>query len=173
MKRTPPRSTLTDTLFPYTTLFRSADEGDRLSSILLHHVVARSVHLGRRINSVGVPVARGRWRGRVARRQIRTALSGHILHSSRRHVLRGTMAHFGMLGRAVGIGRKRHVMVYRCHVGSLLVGSTRLWRAMTHRGMLGRAARSLRLHVHARHTVMIHLLRRRFGRRLQIGRAHV
>src|SRR3546814_5606407 len=78
MKRTPPRSTLTDTLFPYTTLFRSADEGDRLSSILLHHVVARSVHLGRRINSVGVPVARGRWRGRVARRQIRTALSGHI-----------------------------------------------------------------------------------------------
>src|SRR3546814_8986802 len=95
------------------------------------------------------------------------------LHSSRRHVLRGTMAHFGMLGRAFGIGRKRHVMVYRCHVGSLLVGSTRLWRAMTHRGMLGRAARSLRLHVHARHTVMIHLLRRRFGRRLQIGRAHV
>src|SRR3546814_10378101 len=132
-----------------------ADEGDRLSSILLHHVVARSVHLRRRINSVGVPVARGRWRGRVARRQIRTTLSGHILHSSRRHVLRGTMAHFGMLGRAVGIGRKRHVMAYRSHVGSLLVGSSRLWRAMTHRGMLGRTARSLRLHVHARHTVMI------------------
>src|SRR3546814_9337873 len=93
MIRRPPRSTRTDTLFPYTTLFRSrlavpaetvaalarlifreveADEGDRLSSILLHHVVARSVHLGRRINSVGVPVARGRWRGRVARRQIRS-----------------------------------------------------------------------------------------------------
>src|SRR3546814_18762910 len=74
------------------------------------------------------------------------------------------MAHFGMLGRAVGIGRKRHVMVYRCHVGSLLVGSTRLWRAMTHRGMLGRAARRLRLPVHARPTVMLPLLRTRFGR---------
>src|SRR3546814_8905029 len=98
---------------------------DVCSSDLLHHVVARSVHLRRRINSVGVPVARERWRGRVARRQIRTALSGHILHSSGRHVLRGTMAHFGMLGRAVGIGRKRHVMVYRSHVGGLLVGSSR------------------------------------------------
>src|SRR3546814_4866681 len=53
-------------------------------------------------------------------------------------------------------------MVYRSHVGGLLVGSSRLWRAMTHRGMLGRAARSLRFHVHARHAVMIHLLRRRF-----------
>src|SRR3546814_7960582 len=81
------------------------------------------------------------------------------------------MAHFGMLGRAVGIGRKRHVMVYRSHVGGLLVGSSRLWRAMTHRGMLGRAARSLRFHVHARHAVMIHLLRRRFGHRLRdLGR---
>src|SRR3546814_6103746 len=29
MKRRPPRSTRTDTLFPYTTLFRSAVDGDR------------------------------------------------------------------------------------------------------------------------------------------------
>src|SRR3546814_4089095 len=29
MIRRPPRSTRTDTLFPYTTLFRSADEGER------------------------------------------------------------------------------------------------------------------------------------------------
>src|SRR3546814_20393302 len=66
-----------------------ADEGDRLSSILIHHVVARSVHLCRRINSVGVPVARERWRGRDARQQISSALSGNILYSSRRQKREG------------------------------------------------------------------------------------
>src|SRR3546814_19236360 len=33
MKRRPPRSTRTDTLFPYTTLFRSAEGRDRLSEL--------------------------------------------------------------------------------------------------------------------------------------------
>src|SRR3546814_7468155 len=40
MIRLPPRSTRTDTLFPYTTLFRSADEGDRSSAL---HVVGQRI----------------------------------------------------------------------------------------------------------------------------------
>src|SRR3546814_17463019 len=33
MRRLPPRSTLTDTLFPYTTLFRSFDGNDRVAGV--------------------------------------------------------------------------------------------------------------------------------------------
>src|SRR3546814_8388472 len=39
MIRRPPRSTRTDTLFPYTTLFRSADRGEE------GHVALQAVHL--------------------------------------------------------------------------------------------------------------------------------
>src|SRR3546814_2851308 len=53
MKRRPPRSTRTDTLFPYTTLFRSARErfedqefgdGQRHALAVPAHLVARGVH---------------------------------------------------------------------------------------------------------------------------------
>src|SRR3546814_5236356 len=37
MIRRPPGSTRTDTLCPYTTLFRSADSGARRRGVLLHH----------------------------------------------------------------------------------------------------------------------------------------
>src|SRR3546814_17940468 len=43
MIRRPPRSTRTDTLFPYTTLFRSGDGNDRLSGGLM----ADALHGGR------------------------------------------------------------------------------------------------------------------------------
>src|SRR3546814_10799521 len=47
MIRRPPRSTRTDTLFPYTTLFRSlgVDVGDQLKAHLLDHLGAEAVHL--------------------------------------------------------------------------------------------------------------------------------
>src|SRR3546814_1818313 len=44
MIRRPPRSTRTDTLFPYTTLFRSA-RNDRLSSTRRGRRIVRSIHL--------------------------------------------------------------------------------------------------------------------------------
>src|SRR3546814_7783883 len=46
MIRRPPRSTRTDTLFPYTTLFRSAD------AVVELHVVADHLHLGHHIGAV-------------------------------------------------------------------------------------------------------------------------
>src|SRR3546814_969536 len=62
MIRRPPRSTRTDTLFPYTTLFRS-DRLDRLR----HHAVVRRHH---EHDDVGHPGAAGAHRGErlVARR---------------------------------------------------------------------------------------------------------
>src|SRR3546814_9907614 len=64
MIRRPPRSTRTDTLFPYTTLFRSVkDRGE-------HHVVFDAEHLGRHVGELlrdcaeDVPVASG-FPGRV------------------------------------------------------------------------------------------------------------
>src|SRR3546814_4290827 len=49
MIRRPPRSTRTDTLFPYTTLFRSAEKGDRLIALGLvdaEDVAALMPHMG-------------------------------------------------------------------------------------------------------------------------------
>src|SRR3546814_11099908 len=45
MIRRPPRSTRTDTLFPYTTLFRSTTLGLGAVSALLPHLGARMLHL--------------------------------------------------------------------------------------------------------------------------------
>src|SRR3546814_13243873 len=87
MIRRPPRSTRTDTLFPYTTLFRSAEIGD-LADRLHHHArdlavgVEREGHIGgldRRIVEVGdeavilpmlEPPGHERGRGEVDRQQI-------------------------------------------------------------------------------------------------------
>src|SRR3546814_17311276 len=60
MIRRPPRSTRTDTLFPYTTLFRSADEGagagdSREMVAEQHNPVSGNV-----VESVVVPDRRGR-----------------------------------------------------------------------------------------------------------------
>src|SRR3546814_3225594 len=62
MIRRPPRSTRTDTLFPYTTLFRSIDTGERL-------VEQHDRRLGReRAGNLAAPplAARKRHRGRMA-----------------------------------------------------------------------------------------------------------
>src|SRR3546814_9034147 len=64
MLRRPPRSTRTDTLFPYTTLFRSADEGDILlrqrlgeAGALRQETIARMHRLGpRRLARLDDPV---------------------------------------------------------------------------------------------------------------------
>src|SRR3546814_11560518 len=45
MRRRPPRSTRTDTLFPYTTLFRSKNAGERTHHPLLGTVKARTVRI--------------------------------------------------------------------------------------------------------------------------------
>src|SRR3546814_2571656 len=53
MIRRPPRSTRTDTLFPYTTLFRSALTGE------LHQICGRAVHVAHVADhlQLGVPAA--------------------------------------------------------------------------------------------------------------------
>src|SRR3546814_12606732 len=56
MIRRPPRSTRTDTLFPYTTLFRSSRRIGRLSGVLHLHEVAPGV--GPRAVEVGEAVDR-------------------------------------------------------------------------------------------------------------------
>src|SRR3546814_6683282 len=73
MIRRPPRSTRTDTLFPYTTLFRSVE------------------HLHLRIGEAPVPVARGVY-GLVARRAdqpVRVAGENRAQHGVGGNVLRG------------------------------------------------------------------------------------
>src|SRR3546814_15124060 len=47
MIRRPPRSTRTDTLFPYTTLFRSCDGLDRLTTEMLPGAISRFIWLRR------------------------------------------------------------------------------------------------------------------------------
>src|SRR3546814_3934464 len=61
MIRRPPRSTRTDTLFPYTTLFRSARAGNLgLGHVAGRHAVAGVGRVG--IVDDAVPVVRGRQR---------------------------------------------------------------------------------------------------------------
>src|SRR3546814_5479312 len=59
MIRRPPRSTRTDTLFPYTTLFRSSKDGAVLyeSGAAFDHLLARAGHYpeGRSANKGGEP----------------------------------------------------------------------------------------------------------------------
>src|SRR3546814_15053758 len=73
MLRRPPRSTLTDTLFPYTTLFRSADRSDRAGRPL-PGAGAREGRVDRRIDRLGA----GRDRGGARRgRHLRKPYRGH------------------------------------------------------------------------------------------------
>src|SRR3546814_10573133 len=50
MIRRPPRSTRTDTLFPYTTLFRSASESTRAENLLAAHAISREEYDARASN---------------------------------------------------------------------------------------------------------------------------
>src|SRR3546814_17504865 len=65
MLRRPPRSTRTDTLFPYTTLFRSSEDGFRLFLVLLRKQEPRVIGVAFRIlgscfrRSTGRHFARG------------------------------------------------------------------------------------------------------------------
>src|SRR3546814_18621150 len=79
MLRRPPRSTRTDTLFPYTTLFRSADGDDGL-------VIGVDLH----VRALAIPVrdrtaqARDTLRGRVAMRIRPLRRLGKLGHDMRR-----------------------------------------------------------------------------------------
>src|SRR3546814_4245058 len=55
MRRRPPSSTRTDTLFPYTTLFRSRDRAPRHPSLARRHWPHRHAHLvlGHRLSAAG------------------------------------------------------------------------------------------------------------------------
>src|SRR3546814_1269573 len=70
MIRRPPRSTRTDTLFPYTTLFRSDLAGEAGSGLALVVVVARRAICG--------PERRAHRRGRPARDQLHPGLLGRL-----------------------------------------------------------------------------------------------
>src|SRR3546814_4450040 len=52
MIRRPPRSTRTDTLFPYTTLFRSTDLGAVMARIQMPDVVRRKIEQMRKVQDV-------------------------------------------------------------------------------------------------------------------------
>src|SRR3546814_20245332 len=99
MIRRPPRSTRTDTLFPYTTLFRSAR-------------VAGGVAVGLRPAARAAPRADPRWRGdrRICRPRLRARLSlqaGRALRPglpARRH---GGPPRRGAAGAARDLGRLR------------------------------------------------------------------
>src|SRR3546814_15783709 len=68
MKRRPPRSTLTDTLFPYTTLFRAlcaAPDGRHVGNVYLLHADDEPGTLEFHV-FIGVPADRGRGFGRGA-----------------------------------------------------------------------------------------------------------
>src|SRR3546814_20694700 len=54
MIRRPPRSTRTDTLFPYTTLFRSAAEGARHLNVGPVHPEQRDIDRGHAIGQIGL-----------------------------------------------------------------------------------------------------------------------
>src|SRR3546814_3725765 len=74
MIRRPPRSTRTDTLFPYTTLFRSAGATT--------HIAGRSRQMGAR-NSVCRQPSDGTWRGRKSALSFRE--HGTIKHEYDHH----------------------------------------------------------------------------------------
>src|SRR3546814_3000439 len=68
MIRRPPRSTRTDTLFPYTTLFRSADRGcgaDRDRGALAHEIASLVEQLVDVLGVERLREARQRLRGRA------------------------------------------------------------------------------------------------------------
>src|SRR3546814_1642061 len=53
MRRRPPESTLTDSLFPYPTLFRSGHEA-HLAQVLLHHALGRAGQAQQRLVARGL-----------------------------------------------------------------------------------------------------------------------
>src|SRR3546814_15553086 len=57
MIRRPPRSTRTDTLFPYTTLFRSAAVGDVKRNVLPPEPSRPRLHCGAKYGRLQVPIA--------------------------------------------------------------------------------------------------------------------
>src|SRR3546814_11395175 len=69
MIRRPPRSTRTDTLFPYTTLFRSGAEGRTV--IVSSHVLHEVESMAERV----IVVVRGRLAAAGSRRAIRDAMN--------------------------------------------------------------------------------------------------
>src|SRR3546814_2605252 len=120
MIRRPPRSTRTDTLFPYTTLFRSRDHRPRGRGVRRRHGVDARRHLR------GVPGPRAR-AGRVPRRP-----------AGRRNVLR-RVGRGGHDERHHGLHRR----VRDLHGGALQlsdVPSTRSTRAVTARAAASVAA---------------------------------
>src|SRR3546814_14764320 len=94
MIRRPPRSTRTDTLFPYTTLFRSPGErglhrgrGDHRQAVLLRTVdrpVGPRVRAGRR-GGQRLPAAPVRQRGRAGRHRGDGRGRGDVLDDRRLH----------------------------------------------------------------------------------------
>src|SRR3546814_6326806 len=73
--RRPPRSTRTDTLFPYTTLFRSAGEhdGDRAGGLLFGHEAGGDGRADREEHAVGQPRENARHDERLVRSEEHTS----------------------------------------------------------------------------------------------------
>src|SRR3546814_16357587 len=80
MVRRPPRSTRTDTLFPYTTLFRSGPRG-----------TGRGDDCAARYAGAGIPTADGDRRRRLSRtsRTVRGGLSSAVAHKEPPHTREG------------------------------------------------------------------------------------
>src|SRR3546814_700320 len=91
MIRRPPRSTRTDTLFPYTTLFRSADR--RRQTVRTDRTRRRPGSRARSGSSLGI-AAHARWQNRAGK-------AGNAVVGRRRHP--GRMAGCPWLGRPIAV----------------------------------------------------------------------
>src|SRR3546814_9170864 len=107
MIRRPPRSTRTDTLFPYTTLFRSQEGTARTAHIGCRRRAARRSGAGGKGRT---PAPHHRPRGRTAGRSVRTAQlladrnppEGHSRRVQRRYAGRGRAGGPAAAGRLIG-----------------------------------------------------------------------
>src|SRR3546814_3362523 len=77
MRRRPPRSTRTDTLFPYTTLFRSSDHIEFGAKLFERHRIARG--FDDRLDRIGLIVAEAQTqlRFKIAERQAAIERAAH------------------------------------------------------------------------------------------------
>src|SRR3546814_6373942 len=98
MIRRPPRSTRTDTLFPYTTLFRSVGEGELVGIVVVFAAGALEPGV---VGAEGQPVERAA----VPVELDRIVLGG------------GDLA-MGALGALEGVGRAQRVLVVQAPVGA-------------------------------------------------------
>ena len=138
------------------------DKAECLPAIFFHHLVARMLHFGRRIDTIGIPVGRRRRGRRIAGGQV--GADGTFPMPFGHGLARRAMPHRGMFGGAIAVGRHgclRVVVHMFAGIGGgfgiamrAMVFGAAVQSAMAHCSMLGRAIRrrafACRSHRHRR-----------------------